>query len=174
MMYSPVMQAAPVNMRQLIRYHNRQRMMKSDKTRHRNPLIDDTSDVSFKALDTSAQGLIQFKGAESGHTDVIKAILATSNGRFMTAGFDQKIIMWDVEKLKETKPFQHCHTAAVTQLTIDSFSNYVLSSSYDGTVRSWNMEVGHNTVLAANAYPLYSDYTFSHVSSITQSHRKRK
>ena len=55
--------------------------------------------------------------------------------------FDHRIVMWDVEKLKEMKPFARAHTAAVTQLGLDTFSNYILSSSYDGTVRSWNMEV---------------------------------
>lgn len=49
--------------------------------------------------------------------------------------------MWDVEKLKESRPFVPAHTAAITQLNLDSFSNYILSSSFDGTVRSWNMEV---------------------------------
>jgi WD40 repeat protein len=48
--------------------------------------------------------------------------------------------MWDADKLRETKPFQKCHTAAVTQLALDHLSNYVISSSYDGTVCTWNME----------------------------------
>jgi WD40 repeat protein len=77
---------SPINMRQLIRYHNHQRMLKSDKLRQRNALIDDASEISFRALDTGSQGMVQLRGAESGHTDVIKAILCLANGRFVTAG----------------------------------------------------------------------------------------
>eukprot|EP00873_Tetraselmis_striata_P008067 jgi/Tetstr1/428331/TSEL_018366.t1 len=135
-----IYKASPVNMRQLIRYHNHQRMLKSDKTRQRNALIDDAAEIAFKALDTGSQGMVQLRGAESGHTDVIKAILCLSNGRFLTAGFDQRIIMRDADRLRETKPFQKCHTAAVTQLCLDHLSNYIISCSYDGTVCTWNME----------------------------------
>lgn len=74
-------------MRQLIRYHNRQRLIKSERSRQRSaPILDDSADVTFKALDTTNRGMMQFKGTESGHSDVIKTILTTPNGRFITAG----------------------------------------------------------------------------------------
>jgi len=134
--------AQPVNIRQLTRFHNRQRMIKTDRARQRNTsqLVDDSNDFTFRALDTTGRGMMQFKGADSGHTDVIKTILPTANGRFITAGFDHRILLWDIDKIREVRPFPRCHTAAITQLVMDTFSNYLLSCSFDGTVRTWNME----------------------------------
>ena len=62
-------------------------MMKSDRSRNRALMVDDNADVSFRALDTTNTGMIQFKGTDCYHTDVIKTILTTPNGRFITAGY---------------------------------------------------------------------------------------
>ena len=61
--------------------------MKSDRSRNKALMVDDNADVSFRALDTTNTGMIQFKGTDCYHTDVIKTILTTPNGRFVTAGY---------------------------------------------------------------------------------------
>ncbi|KAK1243713.1 hypothetical protein MKX08_001851 [Trichoderma sp. CBMAI-0020] len=74
------------------------------------------------------------------HTKNILAVAASSDGKFVvTGGQDKKIIVHDAETLKPIKVFTH-HRDAVTGLAFRRGTNQLYSSSKDRTVKVWSLD----------------------------------
>eukprot|EP00959_Pyramimonas_sp_CCMP1952_P459469 9478309-Pyramimonas_sp.AAC.1 len=59
-----------------------------------------------------------------------------------TPGYDKAICMYDSERPKEMCwKFENCHAGAICSLAFDADNNWIITGSYDGTVKIWSQEV---------------------------------
>mmetsp|Transcript_22487 Transcript_22487/g.73031 ORF Transcript_22487/g.73031 Transcript_22487/m.73031 type:complete len:760 (+) Transcript_22487:29-2308(+) len=75
------------------------------------------------------------------HTDQVRGLCCSESGRIFSAGYDKAICMYDSERPKEScQRFEKCHEGAICSLAIDTDNNWLITGSYDGTVRIWSQE----------------------------------
>lgn len=75
-----------------------------------------------------------------GHTDIILAVAASQDGKFVvTGGKDKKIIVWDASTLKCLRVFSQ-HRDSVTGLAFRRGTNQLYSSSKDRTIKIWSLD----------------------------------
>jgi ribosomal RNA-processing protein 9 len=78
--------------------------------------------------------------AYKGHTDIILALAASQDGKFVvTGGKDRKIIVWDAASLKSLRVFSQ-HRDAITGLAFRRDTNQLYSSSKDRTIKIWSLD----------------------------------
>lgn len=77
-----------------------------------------------------------------GHTEVVKCLAITSDGRTIASGsYDHSIILWDYESGKQTRKLQG-HKDAVFCLAFTAGGRYLVSGSKDRTMILWNAATG--------------------------------
>ena len=77
---------------------------------------------------------------EHGERTVEDCILSADGSRLFTA--DNSVVrMWDVASGQILRTLDG-HTGNVTKLSMHPYANILLSSSWDGTVRAWNIQTG--------------------------------
>lgn len=82
------------------------------------------------------------KGNNSSHTGPVSVITLSPDGKYIvTAGYDDKICIWDASSYKFLKALRG-HTDAVTTLAFTPDSRYVISGSDDGSARAWSLAYG--------------------------------
>lgn len=70
----------------------------------------------------------------------LRAVAYSPNGQFIaSAGHDNKVEIWDVEKLGSSVKQFCCHDRQINSLDFSPDSNYVLSGSGDGTFKVWEI-----------------------------------
>ncbi|KAK6050076.1 WD domain, G-beta repeat protein [Cooperia oncophora] len=79
----------------------------------------------------------------TGHEEEIFAARFSTDGTCLaTAGFDQKIFLWNVYGECENFSVIRGHTGAVMDLHFNTDSSLLVSAATDKTVRVWDMETG--------------------------------
>lgn len=77
-----------------------------------------------------------------GHTQGVKAIAFSPNGKLIASGgFDDKVKVWDVQTGREIRSFSG-HTNDVNSVLFSADSKSVISGSNDGTIKIWNIDDG--------------------------------
>jgi WD40 repeat protein len=74
--------------------------------------------------------------------------------------YDRTICMYDSERPENAiTRYEKCHEGAICSLTIDTDSNWLVTGSYDGSVKLWSQEgrcldqVLHVTLLPLHSSP---------------------
>ncbi|KAK6740429.1 hypothetical protein RB195_008723 [Necator americanus] len=79
----------------------------------------------------------------TGHEEEIFAARFSTDGTCLaTAGFDQKIFLWNVYGECENFSLLRGHTGAVMDVHFNTDSSLLVSAATDKTVRVWDMETG--------------------------------
>jgi len=104
----------------------------------------------------------------------INAVAFSPDGSVLAAGGDEGIVHLWLLPTAESGRVRHAqmvgHTAWVTGVDFTADGRYVLSSSYDGTARIWNLERGESVhVLNGHQGPV-ADISTSPVRTITLGH----
>ncbi|MBI1280160.1 MAG: protein kinase [Anaerolineaceae bacterium] len=77
------------------------------------------------------------------HTDTIRALAYSPNGRFLaSAGKDQSIILWDTQTNRPIGQPLKGHSNWINALAFSPDSQTLLSVSIDGTIRRWDVTNG--------------------------------
>jgi len=85
--------------------------------------------------------VLKFLATVRNHSDLIKGLACSDNGRIFSAGYDKAICMYDSERPKEVcVKFEKCHSGAICSLAFDADNNWIVTGSYDGTVKIWSQE----------------------------------
>jgi len=78
---------------------------------------------------------------KTSHVDIILALALSSDSKFLaSAGHGKHIHVWDAEKCTHLHSFQG-HRGKVTGLSFRLNTHMLFSSSYDFTVKLWNLDV---------------------------------
>jgi WD40 repeat protein len=79
-----------------------------------------------------------------GHTEGIKAVAVTPDGRHIVSGsYDCTLRVWDLTT-GETKMTLKGHESWVNAVAVTPNSRYVVSGSNDKTLRVWDLATGEN------------------------------
>ncbi|KAJ3091362.1 hypothetical protein HK102_000820 [Quaeritorhiza haematococci] len=80
------------------------------------------------------------------HTDVVSC-LVSCEGRFYSAGYDRKIIIYEIShhgdlKLRAANVIHNAHDAAITCMTYgkDADNSWLITGSHDRTVKLWSLD----------------------------------
>lgn len=77
-----------------------------------------------------------------GHTDDIKDIKVSPNGKFfISGGIDQEVVLWHLPSGKEMRRFKG-HETAITALAYDPYGKWVVSGGQDGLLMVWDVASG--------------------------------
>jgi len=75
------------------------------------------------------------------HTDIVKGVCVSDAGRVFSTGYDKCICMFDSERPKDTLvKYEKCHDGAICSVAFDTDNNWLVTGSYDGTVKIWSQE----------------------------------
>ncbi|KND00912.1 uncharacterized protein SPPG_04012 [Spizellomyces punctatus DAOM BR117] len=76
----------------------------------------------------------------SGHTEWVTCCVALPSGRVLSGGMDSRLLLWDAHApvCSELRG----HDGSVTSVKVDRGERIAVSSSYDGTVRAWDLNKG--------------------------------
>ena len=78
----------------------------------------------------------------SGHTEFISTVDVSRNGQWMATGsLDKTIKIYDLNSNKEFRTFSG-NSGRIEKLAIDNSSKYVTATSYDDSIRVWEIETG--------------------------------
>lgn len=93
---------------------------------------------------------------QTGHSAPISDMLYTPDGNYIiTAGEDNKIIIWDVFTSKQFAALLG-HRSVVTSISLHPNGKMLLSTSKDSTIRLWNLETERTEQTLKLDEPLYS------------------
>mmetsp|Transcript_348 Transcript_348/g.594 ORF Transcript_348/g.594 Transcript_348/m.594 type:complete len:555 (+) Transcript_348:210-1874(+) len=96
---------------------------------------------SYIKVDSDSLKVLKTMTTVRSHTDVIKGLACADNGRIFSAGYDRAICMYDSERPKEAcVRYDKCHDGAICSVTFDTENNWLVTGSYDGTVKLWSQE----------------------------------
>jgi hypothetical protein len=91
---------------------------------------------------TGPQGPIGELKKFEGHTDEIKAVAISADGRYAASGgLDQTVRIWNLITGKEEQVLRG-HTGQIWSVVFHPNNRQVLSGSWDGTVRLWDIKSG--------------------------------
>lgn len=75
------------------------------------------------------------------HTDIVRGVACSESGKIFSASYDKCICVYDAEKPKEQyAKYQNMHAGAICQLDLDPENNWIITGSYDGSVKIWSHE----------------------------------
>ena len=78
----------------------------------------------------------------SGHTDMVRAVTFSSDGRSLVSGSDDKTVkLWDLQTGGAIKTFIG-HTKLVRSVSISVDNAIIASGSFDKTIRLWSTQTG--------------------------------
>ena len=98
-------------------------------------LISGSEDNTIKIWDIANQP--QLIKTLTGHTDSIKAVAVSADGKIASAGYDNTIKLWtNSGELLQTI---NAHDLAITSLAFTSDSNTLASASWDNTIKLWSL-----------------------------------
>ena len=82
-----------------------------------------------------------------GHTDVIRALSITMDGKkLISAGWDKTIRIWDLKRMVFLKKLKG-HTNTIRGLCVTSDNMFIISAGWDETIRIWSLEDKDETTL---------------------------
>ena len=80
----------------------------------------------------------------SGHTDVVRCVTFSSDGRLLASGSDDKTVkLWDVQTGGVIKTF-HGHNDDVYSVSISGDCTRIVSGSRDCTIHLWDIQAGES------------------------------
>ncbi|CAJ1952054.1 unnamed protein product [Sphenostylis stenocarpa] len=96
---------------------------------------------------TEAEVII-FRGTLRGHTDKVTAISTNNNPNIMvSSSHDKTLIVWRIRKDSNPCAFPTLrltgHSEIISDAVLSSHGEHVISSSWDGELRLWNITNGH-------------------------------
>jgi WD40 repeat protein/energy-coupling factor transporter ATP-binding protein EcfA2 len=102
-------------------------------------------DGTVRLWDVAARQELAVLGADygaGGHSRAVASVAFSADGAQLYSGSeDQSIGVWDVTGLGSTPAaFLRGHTGGVLGLAVDTINSRLLSVSWDGTLRMWNLE----------------------------------
>ncbi|KAK3240375.1 hypothetical protein CYMTET_49778 [Cymbomonas tetramitiformis] len=74
------------------------------------------------------------------HTDLVRGVCCSDSGKIFSAGYDKCICMYESEKPKNFTKYEKCHEGAICSVAFDTDNNWLITGSYDGTVKIWSQE----------------------------------
>jgi len=96
----------------------------------------------LEGTNTGTQGPIGELKKFEGHTDEIKSVAISADGRYAASGgLDQTVRIWNLTTGKEEQVLRG-HTGQVWSVAFHPNTRQVLSGSWDGTVRLWDIKTG--------------------------------
>lgn len=79
--------------------------------------------------------------SHQGHAAAVTAVLALAGNRFMSAGRDGSLKLWDMDAQQAHLTMQ-AHEGAVLSLAAFPQGNFIVSGGADGVLHVWNVETG--------------------------------
>ncbi|KAJ3020693.1 hypothetical protein HKX48_000357 [Thoreauomyces humboldtii] len=76
----------------------------------------------------------------SGHSEWVTCCTALPSGRVMSGGMDSRLLIWDAHA--PTSRTLDGHEGSITSIKASSSEQLAVSSSYDGTLRAWDLSSG--------------------------------
>eukprot|EP00002_Diphylleia_rotans_P004477 TRINITY_DN1330_c0_g2_i4.p1 TRINITY_DN1330_c0_g2~~TRINITY_DN1330_c0_g2_i4.p1 ORF type:complete len:685 (+),score=88.24 TRINITY_DN1330_c0_g2_i4:129-2183(+) len=73
------------------------------------------------------------------HHDVIRG-LAYFEGKVYSASYDRSIACHDSESLRKVIHMENCHMAGISTLVMDTDNSWIITGSFDRTVRLWSQD----------------------------------
>jgi WD40 repeat protein len=71
----------------------------------------------------------------------------SESGKIFSASYDKCVCVYDSERPKEQYvKYENMHAGAICQLDLDPENNWIITGSYDGSVKIWSHEVGRCTL----------------------------
>jgi WD40 repeat protein len=110
--------------------------------------ISASRDNSLRIWDLDAKKEI---AVLEGHSNCVRAVAVSLDGRWIVSGSDDEIIkVWDfpavqdarAKTLKTPSRTIKGHTSSVSAVAISPDSRYIMSASWDGTIKAWDIESG--------------------------------
>jgi WD40 repeat protein len=75
------------------------------------------------------------------HTDIVRGVACSESGKIFSASYDKCVCVYDSERPKEHYvKYENMHTGAICQLDLDPENNWIITGSYDGSVKIWSHE----------------------------------
>ena len=75
------------------------------------------------------------------HTDIVRGVACSESGKIFSASYDKCVCVYDSERPKEQYvKYENMHAGAICQLDLDPENNWIITGSYDGSVKIWSHE----------------------------------
>lgn len=85
--------------------------------------------------------VLKFVCKVESHTDLVRGLCCSESGKLFSAGYDKAICMYDSERPKDSyQRFENCHEGAICSVAFDTDNNWLITGSYDGSVKIWSQE----------------------------------
>ena len=89
-----------------------------------------------------APKLLRLVSAFKSHADLVRGVACSDSGKIYTVGYDRRICRYDSENPRETcQEFQRCHEGAICSVALNHVNSWVITGSYDGTVKIWSQDM---------------------------------
>jgi len=91
-----------------------------------------------------------FIRSPEGHTDRVRAVAVSPDGRFIVSGSDDRTVkVWEAESGQLLRSLAG-HTGGVNAVAVSPDRRWIISGSDDHTIRAWDPESGESRVLFWN------------------------
>eukprot|EP00002_Diphylleia_rotans_P033367 TRINITY_DN7090_c0_g1_i1.p1 TRINITY_DN7090_c0_g1~~TRINITY_DN7090_c0_g1_i1.p1 ORF type:complete len:812 (-),score=137.18 TRINITY_DN7090_c0_g1_i1:340-2775(-) len=92
-----------------------------------------------EAFDPNRKEVLKKLFVVGAHTDVVRAIICFE-GKIYSASYDRAMCIYDSENPKRYTLVPNRHAAGITLLAFDSDNNWIISGSFDRTIRVWSLD----------------------------------